>query len=513
MWMLLGLALGLQDAPGRQPEEWFGRKPAEIRVEIAGRPLAPHEGAVAAVAFPGEGGLLVTAGADRRLRFWNLAETPGLAEERPHEGPLSAVACSADGARVAFAGGEVPGTSFAVRVEALRAGQAAKSLRLEGHTAPVLSLSFSPDGDLLASAGADRGIRLWPLSGRTPSRTLTGHDKAVTAVHFLAEGTLLVSGGADGTLRFWDAPSGSPRLKLETGGRAVSALALRPDGRLLASAGADRLVRLWDVASGLEILRMAGHESLVAALAFSPDGGTLASGSYDGTLRLWDLSGRDTRVLRAGGWVASLAFSPDGRQLAAGRTDGALLLLACPPPEADAAGPAQADLEALWRSLGDRDPLKATRAVRECRAVLRGGGPEIRDALLALLRERLAPLPKDRMDRLIKELDDEEFEVRDRATRELERYGAAAGAALRGLLDGNPSAELRTRASGLLKKIETSGLESPEALRPLRALEVLETARLPATTAILESLADGVESARETQEARFALRRLKKEKR
>jgi hypothetical protein len=160
--------------------------------------------------------------------------------------------------------------------------------------------------------------------------------------------------------------------------------------------------------------------------------------------------------------------------------------------------------------LGERDPAGAATLVRRWSQVLRGGAPEVRAASLAFLKERLTAIPEGRISQLIRQLDDEEYEMRMRASGELERLGPAAEPAVRKALEGKPSAELRERLTGLLPKLKGRSPTSPDVLRVLRAIEVLERVRTPEAAAILGSLAQGAESARETVEAQEALERLKK---
>jgi hypothetical protein len=246
------------------------------------------------------------------------------------------------------------------------------------------------------------------------------------------------------------------------------AVAVSADGRQIAAGDANGSVHLWDSATGKEVRQVRGHEGPVAFLAFTPDGKTLVSGGGDSTVLLWDLAvlGRD----------------------AAPRT----------------ARLAPAELESAWNDLGADDAAKAYRASW---ALARA--PE---QAVPLLRARV---PKatgadqgPRIARLIQELDDDDFAVRERAMRELAKLGKAAEGPLQEARKTTSSPEVRRRADAILERLR-SGSAPGEVLRLPRAVEVLERVGSPEARAVLEELAGGAPDAPLTRDARAAVGRLK----
>lgn len=199
----------------------------------------------------------------------------------------------------------------------------------------------SPNGRVLASAGADTEIRLWSLeeAPQPLGDPLDGGDATVFALAFSPDGRFLASGGGEAAIRLWDlgdpdeaALLGQPHAEVAS---TVYSLAFSPDGAVLAAAAADGTIHLWDVASS----GLAGHRQLPAfgsvaayAVGYTADGTVLIGGGEDGTVRLWSLgAGVAPAALGAplagpGGTVYSVATSPDGRVLAAGSASGLVAL-------------------------------------------------------------------------------------------------------------------------------------------------------------------------------------------
>jgi WD40 repeat protein/transcriptional regulator with XRE-family HTH domain len=192
-----------------------------------------------------------------------------------------------------------------------------------GHTDGVWSITFSSDGLKLASSSDDQTIRLWDVNTGQRLKVLPGHTNRVRSVAFNADSTLLASGSDDQTIRLWDVNTAYCINTLYGHSDRVWSVAFNPRGTILASGSTDETICLWDVSIGICHERLHGHTGGVRSIAFNPAGTVLASGSNDQTVRLWDMStGQCLRVLLGHtNRVWSVAFSPDGQILASASED------------------------------------------------------------------------------------------------------------------------------------------------------------------------------------------------
>ncbi|GAA6618669.1 hypothetical protein [Scytonema sp. NUACC26] len=203
--------------------------------------------------------------------------------------------------------------------------------RLEGHHDIVWAVSFSPDGQLLASGSTDRTIKVWRRDGFL-LQTLKGHKDAITSVTFSPDGQTLASASLDRTVKIWRRNStvGTfdlvPYKTLKGHKDWVYSVSFSPDGKMLASTSKDGNVYLWRTDGNL-IKILHGHRGWVNWVCFSPDGKFIASVSEDKTIKIWRRDGRLVKTLLGHEkGLTSVAFSPNGQMLASAGRDKTIKL-------------------------------------------------------------------------------------------------------------------------------------------------------------------------------------------
>ena len=195
----------------------------------------------------------------------------------------------------------------------------------------VTSVSFSPDGSLLAAASPDARVTVVAATtGRTLHTFL--HDEQPKCVRFsTSDNNVLATGSADGTLCLFDLDIGHIRDQCKYHTDAINHIVFSPSGRTIATASADKtinLVQCGDRQRLQRILCIRAHRAPAVCVSFASDGRRLATASRDGTCRIFDVvTGTQLCVISHASKVLSCTFSPSGTCIATTTTDGSVRIL------------------------------------------------------------------------------------------------------------------------------------------------------------------------------------------
>jgi WD40 repeat protein/serine/threonine protein kinase len=306
--------------------------------------------------FPGNPGVVSAAAWDakgERLAVGTLQEEVTIFRF-PSGEPLQRVKYAGRIARVLFSpDGRFCGVAAGNRVRVWDCRQAAFATPELEHSAPIDTLAFHPQGELLATGCRNGSCRVFPVPAEknTPLFSPVPHNQRInwnvcrrvgeTPIPplFLDEGRGLLTVHRHELSRR-DSRTGRVSRVLsfgEPGNSNVRAIALSRDGKHVAVAGMipnKSVVRIYDVASEQAVSPYLEHREAIAvfSVSFSPNGQTLLTGCPDHTVRLWSVPGGKPvgGPLTHPTGVSSVAFLPDGRHLATAQRGGLIRLWALP---------------------------------------------------------------------------------------------------------------------------------------------------------------------------------------
>jgi len=175
------------------------------------RTFYDHEGGIYDVDFHPNDKLLISAGADNKIYFWDM--------ERQYK----------------RSAGEI------------------------SETMPVRTVNVHPAGEYVLSAGDADYVRLYSIETGQGyiSKDTNQHQMPTNQVRWASEGNIFVSSSKDGSVKIWDGTNMRcvNTIRNAHGGREVVNVQFSQNTKYLVSTGGDGKIAMWDMSTGREVMR------------------------------------------------------------------------------------------------------------------------------------------------------------------------------------------------------------------------------------------------------------------
>ncbi|MGB8644843.1 MAG: serine/threonine-protein kinase [Anaerolineae bacterium] len=254
-------------------------------------------------------GQMITGHTSNRLRFWRIANwyQPGqLVGMGTHEESVNSLAITQEYRPRVVSGGN----DWKIRLWDPQNG-APLCPPVNAHHGRVLALDVSKDGQLLASAGMDRTIRLWEISGGISAPEVLAQGITAQGLALSPNRSYLAAAGADGNIHVWNLQTRQKELlPADAGqpGKPLHAITFNPWGSLLVAAGEGGVVYLLDTNSWKRrVIGGPRYPGTIYDLVFSLDGRFLAGGGSNSIVAIWDAA--QDQFLTAIGQLPDQAWS------------------------------------------------------------------------------------------------------------------------------------------------------------------------------------------------------------
>lgn len=352
------------------PGNWGNTQGMNIKSERVRMVLQDgHGSSIDRITWSPDGVYLATGSSDGAVRLW-LKNGILVNELKGHSGPVSLLEWSRDSKRLIVGtynsgwrsirtwqvgsqssdniqmnvkknGHSISAVAYNRMKEIIAIAYTDKSIRLflmngtllkelVGHSKPVYLLSWSPNGNILASGNEhpDAFVRLWSSDGNLLHELKS--PPTVSGLNWSPDGGMIAVRNYQnmGSIYIWSSNGILVSILHKVG--EFGKLVWSPDGRMLATSGMEHnQISLW-LPDGTLIKKLIGHNAYADALAWSPDGQVLATGSHDSTIKFWRSDGSLVSSYTWGGFpmrnIHALAWNPTSRLLASGSQGDSILI-------------------------------------------------------------------------------------------------------------------------------------------------------------------------------------------
>ncbi|MBC7527189.1 MAG: WD40 repeat domain-containing protein [Chthonomonadaceae bacterium] len=256
--------------------------------------------------------ILVTAGADKKVKIWNPTDGKLIKEIEAHEGVVTQVAVSPDGKTIVTAGA-------AKKIKIWNAEDGKLIKEIVAHDGAVTCFSVSADSKLLVTGGDDKKVKFWDAKTGKLVQTIDNEEKLLSVG---SGGSMTIASGNEGTVKIYgeDGSLQFPIPTNHTGG--LRSTAGNPVEPMLYTGGGDGSIKYWSAGSQGEFDKKAGGS--VNVMAVSSNGKLLYSGSSDGKVNVWDTDAYTLKTtvdaMQKGG-ITAMTLSADGKTIFTGGAD------------------------------------------------------------------------------------------------------------------------------------------------------------------------------------------------
>jgi WD40 repeat protein len=243
-----------------------------------------------------------------------------------HAGAITAAAWNPHGDKIATASDD-----GAAIIWDTQSGQ--EYLYISVYTETVYSIAWNPSGDRLATTDSGGKAKIWDANtgalfleldhGCTSFNSLAGMEnffqsggECFLTVTWSPDGKQLATAGTNENVKIWDAVMGEVNLTIEAHNDDIWGIDWSGDGKYLATASQDRTVKIWDAVSGTEVRTLEGHRAGVWSVRWSPDNRKVTTAGWDNEAKVWSSdSGNELLSLTHSEPVWSAAWHPSGEHI------------------------------------------------------------------------------------------------------------------------------------------------------------------------------------------------------
>lgn len=283
---------------------------------FAHKSLTKHKQAVSDVFMSCWGDYLLSTSWDKTLRLWDVSLGESFRNFIGHTSDVFGGALSADNRQIISCS----------RDKTIRLwntlGQQKYNLAENQHTDWISSVRFSPETDkaLVVSCGWDALTKVWELKKGRLVYDFCGHTAPVNTVTISPDGSLCASGGHDSWAMLWDVVDGHHLYSLEAGS-PINSLCFSPCNYWLCAA-TEQGIKIWDLEKKkvLSDVRLVSYDpkKVSTSVDFIDQ---KKAGSKD-VIPMHSFDESHPRPSKHLPWCTALQWSPDGEYLYAGSTNG-----------------------------------------------------------------------------------------------------------------------------------------------------------------------------------------------